>query len=101
VLQVGSGGHEVTTQERHGSHGCLAFQHEVGLVLAVRQVGELLGQLSSGVQLGLSDMKPLEALEDLEALRCLSQLVTQRVGTGIDLAHFRSRRALGGDEHFP
>ena len=85
---------EVATKERHGSHGHMALQHEARVVLAVRQVEELLAQLASGAQLGLGEMKPTEALERLEALRRLPHLLAQRVGPGVDLAHFRSRRAL-------
>ena len=47
-------------------------QHAAHLALAVRQVVELLGQLANGGQLGLGDMKPLEALEGPEVLRRLS-----------------------------
>ena len=93
--------HEVASQERHCSHGRLALQYQARMALAVRQVGDLLGQLASGVQLGLSDMKPMEALEDLEELRRLPHLVTQRVSPGVDLTHFQSRRSLGGDEQSP
>ena len=62
---------------------------------------ELLGQLTGGVQLGLDQVKALQALERLEVLRRLAQLVAEVVGPAVYLTHFRSRRALGDDEQFP
>ena len=80
VLQVGPGGQEVATKERHGSYGRPGLLHETRLALAVRQVGELLGQLAGGVQLGLDQVKALEALERLEVLRRVAQLLAEVVG---------------------
>jgi hypothetical protein len=50
----------------------------------LRQVGQLLGQFASGMQLGLGFMKQIEALEHLEALRRLSQLLAEYVGPGVE-----------------
>ena len=50
---------------------------------------------------GLDQVKSLEALERLEVLRCLAQLLAEVVGPTVHLTHFRSRRALGSDEQFP
>ena len=51
-----SGRREVATKERDDSHGRLGLQHETRIALALRQVGELLGQRASGVQPGLGVM---------------------------------------------
>ena len=67
----------------------------------MRQAGELLGQLAGSVQLGLDQVKSLQALERPEVLRRLAQLVAEVVGPAVYLTHFRSRRALGDDEQFP
>ena len=45
LLQVGPGGDEVATIERHDPHGQMALQHEDRVALALRQVEELLAQL--------------------------------------------------------
>jgi hypothetical protein len=54
-----------------------------------RQAEALLAQLASSAQLCLEKMKPVEALEYLAVLQRLSHLLTQRVGPGVDLTHFR------------
>jgi len=100
-LQVGPGGHEVATKERHGALGRLALQHEVRITLVVCQVGELLGQRASGGQLGLGFMKAIEAVEHAEAQRCLAQLVAELVRPGVDFARLRSPHTLGGHQQLP
>src|SRR5262245_55518948 len=94
LLQMRTSRDGVTTRARACSHGHMALQHQAGVVLVVGEVQELLGQLASGGRQGLGAMKSIETPEDLEALPRLPHLVTQRVGPGIDLAHFRSPQAL-------
>ena len=61
--------------------------HETRLALAVRQMDELLGQLAGRVQLGLDQVKALQALERSEVLRRLAQLLAEVVGPAVDLTH--------------
>ena len=84
MLQVGPGGHEVAAKERHGASGRLALLQETRLALAVRQMEELLGQFTGRAQLGLDQVKALQALERLEELRRLAQLVAEVVGPPVD-----------------
>lgn len=101
VLQMGPGRDELTAIERHRPLGHMALAHEEGIVLALRQVEELLAQRAREAQLALGAMKPMEAMEHLEALRRLPHLVAQRLGPGVDLAYFWSRHALRRDQLLP
>ena len=95
------GGHEVATKERDGAHGRLAFPHESRIGLLVCQMAELLAQLACGVQRGLAFMKAIETLNDPEALRHLSELLAQPMGSGEGLSRVRSPHALGGHPQLP
>ena len=101
MLQMGPGRDELTAIERHRPFGHMALAHEDGVVLALRQVEELLAQRAREAQLALGAMKPMEAMEHLEALQRLPHLVAQRLGSGVDLAHFWSRHAVRRDELLP
>ena len=70
-------------------------------MLVWRQAEELLAQLASDAQLGLDKMKSGEALERLAALQRLPHLLTQRVGPGVALAHFRHPIPLRRHQSMP
>ena len=70
-------------------------------MLAVRQVGEFLGQRARGGQRGLVEMKPTEALEHLEALRRLAQLVAEPVGLDVHVTHFGAARPFAAISSSP
>src|SRR5215831_19220859 len=88
-LQMGPGLDRVTPIERYMPQVYIALLRQGQVVLVWHQLEELLAQLVSQAQLGLENMKPGEALERLAALPRLPHLLTQRVGPGVDLAHFR------------
>src|SRR5262245_43430520 len=94
LLQMGTGCDELTAIERHRPLGHMALSQEDGVVLAVRQLEELLTQRARDAQLAPGAMKPMEAMEHLEELWRLPHLLAQGVGPGVDLAHFRSRHTL-------
>src|SRR5262245_30663577 len=88
-LQMGSGHDRVTPIERYMPQVYIALLPQGRVVLVWPQAEELLAHLVSQAQLGLENMKLGEALERLAALPRLPYLLTQRVGPGVDLAHFR------------
>ena len=79
----------------------MPLHHEPRVGLALRQVEELLRQLARGRQLPLGHMKLREPPEDPSELRRLPHLLAQRIGPGVDLAHFRGPHPLRGHQQLP
>src|SRR5262245_41188246 len=98
---MGSGGDRVTPKELYKPQVHIALQHQGPVVLVLRQAEELLAQLASHAHLGLEKIKPGEPLKHLAALLRLPYLLTQRVGPGVDLAHFRSPVPLSRHQWLP
>jgi hypothetical protein len=86
---MGPGRDRVAPKELDKPQVHIALQYQGPVVLVLRQAEELLAQLASPAQLGLEKIQPGEPLERLAALPRLPYLLTQRVGPGVALAHFR------------
>jgi hypothetical protein len=94
VLQLGSGRAQVASIERDQPPVQHPLLPQGRVVVVCRQVDALLAHLASQAQPGLDQMKPIEALERLTALRRRPHLLRQREGPGVALTHGRHRVPL-------
>ena len=101
LLQVGTGDDQVATKVCDHPHGQMALDQEDRIVLALRQVEELLAERFTGVQPCLGTMKHKKAPEHPEELWGILHLVAQRMGPGKDVTGLWRGHALGGHEQLP